>query len=184
MALSNVSSDLVWEIVRNNNSFLVKRNEAGGVQLSRDPLNLANKNSRKVRRAWNCYYCYDYGGQEERGRQARADMLIVFFHQHAGFINEKAVGITADGEKGVQVTSKKATVVHQPAKAGVKRTFGSHNRKTYKNIANATAKSGYRPDLREAAVARASAIRRSQRPVKAEPEKKLRGNAAKKAAQE
>ncbi|KUI60767.1 putative 60S ribosomal protein L28e [Cytospora mali] len=150
MALSNVSSDLIWEIVRNNNSFLVKRNEAGGVQLSRDPLNLANKNSRK----------------------------------HAGFINEKAVGITADGEKGVQVTSKKASVVHQPAKAGVKRTFGSHNRKTYKNIANATAKSGYRPDLREAAVARASAIRRSQRPVKAEPEKKLRGNAAKKAAQE
>lgn len=148
--LSNVSSDLVWEIVRNNNSFLVKRNQAGGVQLSRDPLNLANKNSRK----------------------------------HAGFVNEKAVGISAEGDKGVQVISKKATAVHQPGKAGVKRTFGSHNRKTYKNIANSTAKSGYRPDLREAAVARASAIRKSQRPVKAEPEKKLRGNAAKKAAQE
>lgn len=56
--------------------------------------------------------------------------------------------------------------------------------RTYKNIANATAKSGYRPDLRAAAVSRASAIRKSQRPVKAEPEKKLRGNAAKKAAQE
>ncbi|ROW12396.1 hypothetical protein VMCG_00519 [Cytospora schulzeri] len=148
--LSNVSSDLVWEIVRNNNSFLVKRNEAGGVQLSRDPLNLANKNSRK----------------------------------HAGFINEKAVGISAEGEKGLQVISKKASAVHQPGKAGVKRTFGSHNRKAYKNVANSTAKSGYRPDLREAAVARASAIRKSQRPVKAEPEKKLRGNAAKKAAQE
>lgn len=33
----------------NNNSFLVKRKQAGGVQFSRDPLNLVNKNSRKVR---------------------------------------------------------------------------------------------------------------------------------------
>ncbi|KAK7737030.1 hypothetical protein SLS53_006786 [Cytospora paraplurivora] len=148
MGLPNVSSDLVWEIVRNNNSFLVKRNEAGGVQLSRDPLNLANKNSRK----------------------------------HAGFINEKAVGISAEGDKGVQVVSKKATAVHQPAKATIKRTLKSHNRKTYRNVANSTAKSGYRPDLREAAITRASAIRRSQRPVKASPEKKLRGKAAQKAA--
>jgi len=55
--------------------------------------------------------------------------------------------------------------------------------RTFKSIANQTAKSGYRPDLRAAAVARASAIRRSQRPVKPSPEPKLRGNAAKKAAQ-
>lgn len=32
----------------NNNSYLVKRKEAGGVQFSRDPLNLTNLNSRKV----------------------------------------------------------------------------------------------------------------------------------------
>ncbi|MCJ1449407.1 MAG: hypothetical protein MMC23_009927 [Stictis urceolatum] len=37
---SNVSSDLVWEITRFNNAFLVKRAAAGGVQLSRDPMNL------------------------------------------------------------------------------------------------------------------------------------------------
>lgn len=54
--------------------------------------------------------------------------------------------------------------------------------RTYKNVVNYTAKSGYRGDLRQAAVARASAIRKSQRPTKAEPEKKLRGNAAKRAA--
>jgi large subunit ribosomal protein L28e len=30
-----------------NNSYLVKRTQAGGVQLSRDPLNLTNKHSRK-----------------------------------------------------------------------------------------------------------------------------------------
>jgi large subunit ribosomal protein L28e len=71
-ALSNMSSDLVWEIVRkfcaafrlpkrgestvinnlgllgNNNCFLSKSNRNGGVQFSHDPLNLTNKNSRKV----------------------------------------------------------------------------------------------------------------------------------------
>lgn len=50
--------------------------------------------------------------------------------------------------------------------------------RTYKNVANYTAKAGYRPDLRQAAIARASAVKRSQRPVKPEPEKKLRGKKA------
>jgi large subunit ribosomal protein L28e len=56
-------------------------------------------------------------------------------------------------------------------------------RRTYKTVANQTAKSGYRGDLRSHAVERVSAIRKSQRPVKPEPETKLRGNKAKKAAE-
>lgn len=55
--------------------------------------------------------------------------------------------------------------------------------RTYKNIASQVAKSGYRADLRAAAVARASSIRRSQRSPKPEPKQKLRGNAAKRAAE-
>ncbi|CAI0645209.1 putative 60S ribosomal protein L28e [Colletotrichum fructicola] len=46
-ALPNVSADLIWEVVRNQNAYLVNRNDAGGLQLSRDPLNLVNKHSRK-----------------------------------------------------------------------------------------------------------------------------------------
>lgn len=34
----------------NQNSFLVKRNSNGGVRFSRDPFNLTNTHSRKVRR--------------------------------------------------------------------------------------------------------------------------------------
>ncbi|TLD13625.1 uncharacterized protein PgNI_04574 [Pyricularia grisea] len=45
--MSNVSADLIWEVVRNQNAFLEKRNTNGGVQFSRDPLNLTNKHSRK-----------------------------------------------------------------------------------------------------------------------------------------
>ncbi|CAO3594296.1 unnamed protein product [Absidia cylindrospora] len=39
-----MSSALVWELIKNNNSFLVKR---GGLQLSSEPSNLTNKHSFK-----------------------------------------------------------------------------------------------------------------------------------------
>ncbi|KXL48435.1 hypothetical protein M433DRAFT_104506 [Acidomyces richmondensis BFW] len=50
----NISSDLIWEITRHNNAFLCKRKQAGGVQFSRDPMNLVNKHSRKY-----AGYCND-----------------------------------------------------------------------------------------------------------------------------
>ncbi|GAO19675.1 uncharacterized protein UV8b_06309 [Ustilaginoidea virens] len=148
-ALPNLSSDLLWEIVRNNNCFLSKSSRNGGAQFSHDPLNLVNKNSRK----------------------------------HAGFVNDKAVGIIPNEKGGVTVISKKTSESTKPAKAFIKITHGGNktSRKTYKAVANLTAKSGYRSDLRSAAVERVSAIRRSQRPAKADPEPKLRGNKAKKA---
>jgi large subunit ribosomal protein L28e len=149
MSLPNVSSDLVWEIVRNQNAFLVKSKVSGGVQFSRDPLNLTNLHSRK----------------------------------YAGFVNDKAVGVVPT-EKGVQVISKKSSALNQPAKALINTTYNKSGRKTYKSVANLAAKSGYRGDLRQAAVARASAIKKSQRPVKETPEKKLRGKKAAAASSE
>ncbi|KAK4115154.1 ribosomal protein L28e [Canariomyces notabilis] len=149
--MSNVSADLIWEISRNNNSFLVKRKKTGGlVQFSRDPLNLVNLHSRKF----------------------------------AGFVNDKALGIVPNEKGGVQVISKKPAAANKPASGLYTVTYGGNKtaRKTYKAVANQAAKNSYRPDLRQAAVARASAIRRSQRPVKPEPEKKLRGAAARRAA--
>ncbi len=53
----------------------------------------------------------------------------------------------------------------------------------YKGIVNYTAKQGYRADLRQEAVARASAIRQSHRAKKETPEKKLRGSKARVAAE-
>lgn len=38
--MAQASSDLLWEIVRPNSAFLVKRRTAGGLQFSRDPLNV------------------------------------------------------------------------------------------------------------------------------------------------
>ncbi|KAK7750967.1 hypothetical protein SLS62_007100 [Diatrype stigma] len=145
------SADLVWEIARNNNSFLVKRKQAGGVQFSRDTFNLKNLNSRK----------------------------------HAGFVNPKAIGVVPAEKGGVKVLSKKEGSLQQPAKATAEVTYhgGKSARHTYKAVANQVAKSGYRPDLREAAVARVSEIRHSQKEPKPAPEHKLRGSKAKKAAE-
>lgn len=145
-----VSSDLIWEIVRSNNAYLVKRKESGGIQFSRDPLNLTNVHSRK----------------------------------YAGFVNEKAVGVQPGEKNGVKVISKKASASQKPAKSTTEVTHsgGQSTRKIYKTVANQTAQSGYRPDLREAAVARVSAVRKSQKDPKPTPEKKPRGAKAKKAA--
>ena len=55
-------------------------------------------------------------------------------------------------------------------------------RRTYSTIVKSTANRNYRTDLRKDAVARASAIRKSQKPVKESKPAKLRGAKAKAAA--
>ncbi|KAI0816234.1 ribosomal L28e family protein [Xylaria sp. FL0064] len=151
MASPQVSADLVWEIVRNNNSFLVKRKSSGGVQFSRDTLNLTNKHARK----W------------------------------AGFVNDKAIGVVPGEKNAVKVLSKKTSAANQPAKAITETTYGGGKsaRKTYVAVANQAAKNNYRADLRQAAVARTSAILHSYKEPKPTPESKPRGNKAKKAAE-
>ncbi|KAG9242571.1 ribosomal L28e family protein [Calycina marina] len=144
-----VSADLIWEIARKQNAYLVKRNTQGGLRFSCDPLNLTNTHSRK----------------------------------HAGFVNEKAVGIVPGEKGGVTLITKKQGSAQKPS-ASTKTTFSKSSRKTYKSVANHVAKSGYRGDLRAHAVARASAIRKSQQSVKESPAPKLRGGKAKKAAAE
>ncbi|RKF57680.1 putative 60S ribosomal protein L28e [Erysiphe neolycopersici] len=154
---SQVSADLIWEIVRPQNAFLVKRTSSEGVRFSRDPLNLTNIHSRK----------------------------------YAGFVNDKAsspeaVGVLPieGGKGGVTLITKKQKFTQKPSSAYYKSTFGGNKstRRTYKGIVNTTVKTRYRSDLRAEAVARASAIRYSQKPKGDLPEKKLRGSKAKKAA--
>ncbi|KAL1963194.1 hypothetical protein VTN77DRAFT_8627 [Rasamsonia byssochlamydoides] len=147
----NVSSDLIWEVTRSQNAFLVKRKTGGGAQFSRDPLNPVNLHSRK----------------------------------YAGYANSKAISLQPTDKGGVVLLSKTAGNAQRPAKNIQTVTWGPNasNRKIYKSVAYKTAKTGYRADLREVAVARASAIRLSQRPKKDAPTPKLRGAKARQAAQ-
>ncbi|KAL2862977.1 60S ribosomal protein L28 [Aspergillus lucknowensis] len=149
---SNVSNDLIWQLTRTQNAYLVKRNSGGGVQFSRDPLNVLNKHSFK----------------------------------YAGYANTKAIGVQATEDGGVVAVTKKPGTAQQPAKSLATVTYGPNasNRKIYKGVADRTAKYGYRADLREEAVARVSALRRTQKPKKDTPARKPRGAQARKAEQE
>ncbi|KAK5942046.1 hypothetical protein PMZ80_005999 [Knufia obscura] len=139
----NVSDDLLWEIVRSNNAYLVSRKTGGGAYFSRDPFNLANKHSRT----------------------------------HAGFVNSKAVSVQPAGDSGVSMSTKKTDKSNTPAKSLNTHKFksGRGNQKVYKSIADAVGKNGYRGDLNQAAVSRASHILDSQRPKKDVPASKPRG---------
>ncbi|KAF2490365.1 60S ribosomal protein-like protein L28, partial [Lophium mytilinum] len=147
---TNISSDLIWEVTRGHSAYLVKRKGAGGVQFSRDPLNLKNQYRRK----------------------------------YEGVANDQAFGVQPSADGGVILSVKKSDKSHKPASSLQTTTFGSgkSSRKTYSSIVNSTTKRSYRPDLRAEAVSRASAIRKSQKPVKADRPSKLRGAKAKAAA--
>ncbi|EEB05701.1 60S ribosomal protein L28/L44 [Schizosaccharomyces japonicus yFS275] len=43
----SVSNDLVWQVIRDNNKFLVKRSDFGGIQFNREPLNATGKNAQR-----------------------------------------------------------------------------------------------------------------------------------------
>jgi len=86
------------------------------------------------------------------------------------------------------VVTKNGSKSHQPAKAGHSQSFGAGvpSRKAYKSIVSSTAKRGYRSDLRAEAVARASAVKKSQRskgskshPTKLRGSRKAKADAAK-----
>lgn len=132
----------------------MKRRKArnGGVQFSKDPLNLTGIHSKK----------------------------------YEGYIAPQAIGVQAgEDNKGVVLTTKKNDKANKPGSELQTATFGSSSstRKTYRSIVNSTAKRGYRPDLRRESVARASAIRQSQRAKKDDYPVKLRGAKARKEAE-
>ncbi|KAI8579362.1 hypothetical protein K450DRAFT_242884 [Umbelopsis ramanniana AG] len=135
-----MSSDLVWAIVRNNNSFLVKR---AGAQFSTEPNNLVNRNT----------------------------------YKYSGLANAKTVGIAA-APRGIEVTTTKAKVA-SPSKRVSKSTISKGRRHTAKSVANLVAH--YRPDLRAAALARASAVLSSQQPAKEQTKRNKGVRAAKRA---
>ncbi|KAL2160528.1 hypothetical protein VTH06DRAFT_1216 [Thermothelomyces fergusii] len=87
--MSNVSADLIWEVTRLQNSYLVKTKTG---QFSRDPLNLTSLHSRK----------------------------------YAGFVNDKAIGISPNEKGGVKVTSKKPAAANKPASSFYTVTYGGN----------------------------------------------------------
>ena len=154
-----------------NNSFLVKRKQAGGVQFSRDPFNLTNKHTRKYEGFVN-----DKVNDPTPSKNSKHKTTHKYLPQ--------AIGINADSPNTLSLSTKLPSRGNKPAKNVQTTSFASNtpSRKIYKSVVNSTAKKGYRADLRAEAVARASAVKLSQQEKK---ERKLsnkpRGAKARKA---
>jgi large subunit ribosomal protein L28e len=108
--------------------------------------------------------------------------LTCGFLQQEGYINDRAIGLHPT-DKGISISTKNHSKHHQPAASSNTSTIGGSSRKSYRTIVNSTGNKGYRPDLRNAAVRRASALKAAQKPVKGDHPAKLRGAKAKKAAE-
>jgi large subunit ribosomal protein L28e len=125
-----VSSDLLWQLTKKNNSFLIKRQ---GAEFSCEKNNLVNLNSPKF----------------------------------SGLIHRKTVSMSADPEKGVVLTTRLSKVsTRKPAKAYKSTTLKRGARRNALSVVNLVTKSGYRPDLKRAALARLTAVTKSMRKPK------------------
>uniref|UniRef100_A0A1D1Y5D7 60S ribosomal protein L28-1 n=1 Tax=Anthurium amnicola TaxID=1678845 RepID=A0A1D1Y5D7_9ARAE len=141
--MTSVPDELIWEIVKRNNAFLVKEfgNGTAMVQFSKEKNNLYNVNSFK----------------------------------HSGLANKKTVSIQP-GEKDLSVVlattkTKKQT---KPANLYHRSVMKKEFRKMAKAVVNQVADNYYRPDLKDAALARLSAVHRSLKVAKSGAKKRNR----------
>ncbi|CAL0332414.1 unnamed protein product [Lupinus luteus] len=140
--MGTVPGQLIWEIVKKNNSFLVKEFGRGtqSVEFSRESNNLYNLNSFKF----------------------------------SGLANKKTVTIQPAGkDQSVSLATTKTKKQNKPAllhKSILKKDF----RRSAKAVQNQVADNYYRPDLKEAALARLSAVSKSLRVAKSGAKKRNR----------
>nr|XP_029726609.1 60S ribosomal protein L28-like [Aedes albopictus] len=97
--------------------------------------------------------------------------------RYSGLVHKKSLGVVP-ADKGIQVVYKRPKYQTKPAKATVKVTLKHRPRRTLKKLKNIVNENRYRRDLRQAALRRASAILRSQRPASAKKGKAAAGAGA------
>ncbi|XP_044110932.1 60S ribosomal protein L28-like [Neovison vison] len=86
--------------------------------------------------------------------------------RYNGLIHRKTVGVEpAADSKGVVVVMKRRSGQRKPATSSVRTTINKNTRATLSNVWHMICKNQYRPDLRMAAIRRASAILCSQKLV-------------------
>ncbi|XP_043705761.1 60S ribosomal protein L28-2-like [Telopea speciosissima] len=141
--MATVPGPLIWELVKKNNSFLVKEfgNGTASVQFSKESNNLYNLNSFK----------------------------------HSGLANKKTVSIqTAGKDQSVVLATSKTKKQNKPASSLHKSVMKTEFRRMAKAVVNQVANNYYRPDLKNAALARLSVVHRSLKVAKSGAKKRNR----------
>ncbi|XP_065850913.1 large ribosomal subunit protein eL28y [Euphorbia lathyris] len=141
--MATVPGQLIWEIVKRNNSFLVKEFGRGnaGVQFSKESNNLYNLNSFK----------------------------------YSGLANKKTVSIQPGGKDlSVVLATSKTKKQNKPASLLHKSVMRKEFRSMAKAVANQVGDNYYRPDLKNAALAKLSAVHKSLKVSKSGAKKRNR----------
>ncbi|CAN0878077.1 60S ribosomal protein L28-1, partial [Linum grandiflorum] len=142
-AMATVSEQLIWEVVKRNNSFLVKQFGRGtaGVVFSKESNNLCNLNS----------------------------------YKHSGLANKKTVTIQpAEKEQAVVLATTKTKKQNKPAALVHKSVMKKEFYRMAKAVSNQVGDNFYRPDLKQAALARLSAVNRGLKVAKSGMKKRNR----------
>ncbi|XP_031478150.1 60S ribosomal protein L28-2-like [Nymphaea colorata] len=140
--MAGIPDPLLWEIVKKNNSFLVKQfgNGTAKVQFSREKNNLYNIHS----------------------------------YKYSGLANKKTVSIQPGADVSVVLSTTKTRKQNKPALAHHKSVMKKEFHKMAKAVVNQVSDNNYRPDLKNAALARLSAVHRSLKVAKSGPKKRNR----------
>ncbi|KAK8959435.1 60S ribosomal protein L28-2 [Platanthera guangdongensis] len=148
--MATVPDALIWEIVRKNNAFLVKQfgNGNAKVQFSKEKNNLFNVHSFK----------------------------------YSGLANKKTVSVQPAGKDlSVVLATTKSKKQNKPASVSHRSILKKEFSKVAKSVINQTlfvlfqvSDNYYRPDLKRAALARLSVVRRSLQVAKSGPKKRNR----------
>ncbi|CAE6475954.1 60S ribosomal protein L28 [Paucibacter sp. DJ4R-1] len=109
----------------------------------------------------------------------------VHSRKYSGLISDKSLHVGFNNEtKAITLQSRKPKAsIHQHSKGQHKATIRPRSGpRRAQGVVASQARLGYRPDLRQAALQRVSALQRAQLEKKPAPERKLRGKKAKTAA--
>ncbi|KAL5533862.1 hypothetical protein ACEPAG_322 [Sanghuangporus baumii] len=107
------------------------------------------------------------------------NLLNIHSHKYSELANSKTIRVT-ETPSGIQIVTRKSSASPHSVKSA-RHVTSIRSRSGPRRAAGVVAqkaKSGYRPDLRKAAVARVSALLAAQKEKKPLPEKKPRGKKA------
>ncbi|KAH7565419.1 hypothetical protein JRO89_XS09G0204500 [Xanthoceras sorbifolium] len=198
--MTTVPGSLIWEIVKKNNSFLVKQFGRGtaALQFSKESNNLYNLNSFKHSvyavengRIWKIKLssfkrnvdCNEFALRGNVGSSVRKWMSCEA-QEGSGvkrgteailwLANAKTVTIEPGKDQSVVLATSKTKKQNKPAALLHKSVMKKEFRRMAKAVTNQVADNRYRPDLKKAALARLSAVNRSLKVSKSGAKKRNR----------
>merc|ERR1712134_240903 len=104
-----MSQAVVWSIVRQNHAYLVKSKRNGGVQFSKHPANLKNKNTLKYSGIANAKTVSIQAGKDGKGVVLKRGKQTVEFGAHKGQRNivVKATNVVARSNPALKGAAQK-----------------------------------------------------------------------------